>query len=456
MTGRSARNRLLVVDDSPDTRELIQRNLSSQGYEVLTAGGVAEAMEILRHAQVDLVITDLKMPRTSGLELVRHVRDALKDTEVIAITGYPSVEGAVAAVKLGAEEYLTKPFTQEELFAAVRHAIEKAGIAAASRGVVDGQMPTPLGIVGESESMQKVIKAVSRAAAATTSVLVTGENGTGKRLVAHAIHRASARAGARFVVVDCGGVSEDLVEKQLLGEASDTSARGDRAVGFYQFAEGGTLFLRDVSELPRGIQDSLLRVLEDKTFCPVGSTRSLPAGFRLIAASRRDLRPLVSTSAFREDLFVRLSINSIAVPPLRERGDDVVLLAAHFAERFARDVGRPVPRFSADALEAIKGYSWPGNVGELQDCIERLVLTTNGGAIEVSDLPDAIRHSTRGTAARTRSLHEMEGDYIRMVLASVAGNKTRAAEILGINRKTLREKLREQALGASARPTTRD
>ncbi len=438
MSGNPAR-RLLVVDDSADTRELLHRNLSSQGYEVLTAGSVGEALDVLASVSVDLVITDLKMPGTSGLELVRHVRDTLKGTDVITITGYPSVEGAVAAVKLGAEEYLTKPFTQDELFAAVRHAIDRAGGGSAPDSQPAGPVPGRFGIVGQSDSMQRVMTTVARAAAANTPVLLLGEYGTGKQMIARAIHDAGARASAPFLTLSCAGLSEQTIEKQLLGR-SDVAAGGPVA-GLCQLVGRGTLFIRDVSDLPPGVQTGLLRGLDER-------------GFRLIGASHRDLRPLVRAGVFREDLFVRLGIDTIVLPPLRDRGDDVLLLARHFAARFARATGLPAPGFSPAAATAMKEYCWPGNVAELRQLVEALVLA-NTATIEVSDLPDHVRCGLRGTGP-VPTLRELEDAHIRAVLASVAGNKTRAAEILGINRKTLREKLREHAITPAAGPVTDD
>jgi len=438
MSGSTARHRLLVVDDSADTRELLQRNLSSQGYEVLTAGGVAEALDLLASVRVNLVITDLKMPGASGLELVRHVKETLKDTDVITITGYPSVESAVTAVKLGAEEYLTKPFTQDELFAAVRQAIDRTRGGAASDDQAAGPRAGRFGIVGTSDPMQRVMTSVTRAAAASTPVLLLGEYGTGRQMIARAIHCASARASAPFLALSCTGLSEQVLEKPLPGR-SDAAAGGSIA-GVFQLVERGTLFIGDVSDLPPGAQGSLLRALDERSF-------------RLVGASHRDLRPLVRAGAFREDLFVRLGIDTIVVPPLRDRGDDVLLLAAYFGARFASDASLPAPGFSPEAVTAMKEYSWPGNVAELRQLVEALVLA-NTGTIEVSDLPDYVRRGTHG-GRPLPTLRELEDEHIRTVLASVAGNKTRAAEILGINRKTLREKLREHSI-ASAGPVTDD
>jgi two-component system, NtrC family, response regulator HydG len=446
MAPNNSKGRLLVVDDSADTRELLQRILSAQGYEVLGAAGVAEALKLLEGVPVDLVITDLKMPGISGLDLVRHVRENLKESEVMMITGYPSVEGAVAAVKSGAEEYLPKPFTREELLAAVDRVMEK--LALRRVGSVQGyrRIADTLGMIGDSEAMQKVLKAVSKAAAGVTPVLITGEYGTGKELVARAIHFSGSRAEAPFVTVNCMGNPEEYSERQLFGYPQSTTAGATESrMGFLQFVHGGTLYLKEVSVLSYAMQTRLFRLLEDKQFRAIGSTDIRPINFQIIADSDKDLRALANTGAFREDLYIRLSMNTIVVPPLRERGNDILLLAGHYLATLSKEIGRPVPRFSDHALEVLRNYSWPGNIGEMQNCIQRLVAETDGEVIDVPDFPSPMRYSVLGTTGLNRSLAEMEIEHIRNVIAGVGGNKTQAAEILGITRKTLREKLKQQA-----------
>ena len=439
MTAAESKGRLLVVDDSLDTRDLLRRQLAEQGYEVLSAPDVAQALGVLGIEPVDLVITDLKMPGASGLELVRHVRECLRQTQVIVVTGYPSIEGAVEAVKRGAEEYLSKPFTREELFAAVGRAMAKARHASPGAQPA-GWPPNPLGLVADSEAMQRALDEAAKVAAVRTAVLITGESGTGKELLARVIHQASPRGLAPFVVVDCG-LPEELLERQLFGALPDTSR--ETAVleaRLLDVVRGGTLFLRDVSELPVGTQAALLRVLESLE--QAGRPQPTAVDLRVIAASDRDLRALVAHGAFLEDLLVRLGANTIAVPPLRERGDDVVFLAQRFLSTFARDRGKPVPRLSDAAVGILKSYPWPGNIGELRNRIQQLVLTTTAPVVGPSELPDSVRYGASGTTDLTRSLADLEAIHIRAVLASVAGNKTKAAEILGVNRKTLRKKLR--------------
>lgn len=434
---------VLVVDDAPATLEVIERNLTAHGYRVYTAPRVAEALSILDSSPVDLVVTDLKMPGASGLELVRHVRENCPDTEVMMITGYASVESAVQAMKAGAEEYLAKPFTDEELLASVGRALDKLRIRRAGR---TSRLAAPLlmqGLVGESEAMRRVCGAIEKASKTAATVLITGESGTGKELVARAVHYSSGRAQAPFVPVNCGGIPEGLLESELFGyvRGAFTGANETRA-GFFQTAEGGTIFLDEISETTPSMQVKLLRVLQDKEVCMVGDARARRADVRIIAATNKDLLQLVQKGVFREDLFFRLNVITLSVPPLRDRGDDVLLLCRHFAAKFAREFGRSIPEFTDKALAALCAYDWPGNVRELENLVQRTMVMNDSRIIDVADLPRHMRYSVAREAGLNRTLADVEIEHIRNVLASVLGNKTKAAEILGIDRKTLREKLK--------------
>jgi DNA-binding NtrC family response regulator len=441
MPDGKTRECLLVVDDSADTRELLQRNLSSKGYEVLSATDVDEALSILRSAAVDVVITDLKMPGASGLDLVRHVRENLRQTEVMMITGYPSIDGAVAAVKSGAEEYLTKPFTKEELFAAVERVIEKLNRRKGNQAHSNRQTSNPPGIIGESEVMQKAIKAVHKFASASTPVLIVGERSTGKDLLAQAIHCLSPRASASFITIDCPSWPEKTLDSRLFGEPRADSS-GQK--GLTQNAGSRTLYLKEISGLTLELQEKLTRALEKRQ-----SKSANMAEWALIASSSGDLPALVNNGRFREELFVRLSMNTISVPPLRERGNDVLILAGHFLAKYSEEEGIKIARFSERALQALTSHSWPGNFGELQNLIRQLARTVVSSIIDIADLPSHMRYSILAATGPTRSLAEMEAIHIRNVMAGVGGNKSRAAEILGINRKTLRQKLRQAGLPES-------
>jgi DNA-binding NtrC family response regulator len=447
------RETILVVDDVPNTVEVLQRNLSSQGYTVLTAPGVAEALSILEGTPVDLVITDFKMPKASGLDLVRHVRENLKGVEVIMITGYPSIEGAVTAVKIGAEEYLAKPFTDEELYAAVRRALAKLHARRHDALAALRAAPVCYGLIGESPPMRKVFRAISKAAAASATVLISGESGTGKELVARAIHYSSRRSAAPFVPVNCGGIPEGLLESELFGyvKGAFTGATESRA-GFFQAADGGTIFLDEISETSLNMQVKLLRVLEDKQVYMVGSRRARNVDVRILASTNKDLPALAKAGLFREDLYFRLNVVTIVLPALRQRGDDILLLIHHFAKKFAKELGKLVPSLTEETVRVLRGaYHWPGNVRELENVIQSLVVMADGDTIEVSDLPALMRFSVPPRPDLTRSLAEVEAEYVRNVLASVGGNKTKAAQVLGIDRKTLREKLQ----GMGKRPESR-
>jgi len=447
VTPPSTRDCILVVDDAPDTLEVVQRNLSSHGYKVFTAPGVAEAIDILGKTSIDLVITDYKMPRVNGMDLIRHIRENLKETEVMMITGYATIEGAVNAVKTGAEEYLAKPFTDDELLNAVRRALDKLRRRRAGNGLSELAMKAPYGLIGESKVMLKVLDAIDKAANTVATVLITGESGTGKELVARAIHYRSKRASGPFVPVNCGGIPESLLESELFGHVKGafTGAVESRA-GFFQTAEGGSIFLDEISELSVAMQVKLLRVLQDKEVCMVGATRTRKVDLRILVATNKDLQLMVKRGLFREDLFFRLNVIFIAVPPLRERSDDILLLTRHFAKRFAKEFEKPAQQFSDKALEALQSYDWPGNVRELENLVQRAVVMSDEKVIDVPDLPSPMRFSIAGGTGLDKTLTEAETEYIQQVLISVNGNKTRAAEILGINRKTLHEKLKRHSM----------
>lgn len=420
---------ILVVDDSADTLEVLERNLAADGYQVATAKGVREAVAILDEQPIDLVITDLKMPHISGLDLVRHVRQNATDTVVLMITGYPSVEAAVQAVKLGAEDFLPKPFTDDELTRAVQGAFEKLRSRRTIEGAQSVAMLKP-GLIGDSLSLRRVLRAIERLASVDNPVLIVGEPGSGKELAARTIHYSGGRAGEPFIVAQLGSIPPEQAEKEVMGGTGTGS-------GLLQAAAGGTLYLDDIDQAPNGLQRVLVQCL-----------RELPArAARLIAATSKNLSALVKRGAFREDLFYLCSATTLEVPPLRERGDDILALVQNFASKVASRAGRPVPRFSDNAVEALRTYSWPGNVRELQSVIERLVLLAGTDGVDVTDLPALMRFSVLRDRAPLQTLAEVETEYIARVLLAVDGNRSKAAEVLGVDRKTLREKMKRAAAG---------
>ncbi|RKY99680.1 MAG: sigma-54-dependent Fis family transcriptional regulator [Ignavibacteriae bacterium] len=438
---------ILVVDDAPQTLEVIQRNLTLQDYIVYTAPGVEEAIRILESTLIDLVITDLKMPKISGLDLIRHVRENFKNTEVMMITGYATIEGAVKAVKTGAEEFLAKPFTDEELISAVKRALNKLRANRSGNGNITRKPEAKYGLLGESKNMWEVYRAISKVASTSANILITGESGTGKELVARAIHYNSSRSSAPFIPVNCGGIPEGLLESELFGyvKGAFTGASVTRA-GFFQTADGGTIFLDEVSETSLSMQVKLLRVLQDKEVCMVGANREQKVDIRILAATNKDLLSQVNKEAFREDLFFRLNVINIKVPPLRERREDILLLVNYFASKYAEEFGKESPQFSDKALDVFENYNWPGNVRELENVIQRLLVMEDDNIIDAPDLPSLMRFSALRETGFTRNLAEVEAEYIRNVLSSVEGNKAKAARILGIDRKTLREKLKKMEL----------
>jgi two-component system response regulator HydG len=435
------------VDDALSTLEVLERNLRTEHYQVFTASSVPEAIRILEATPVDLVITDLKMPEVSGIDLVRHVRENLKDTEVIMITGYPSIDGAVTAVKAGAQDFLSKPFTDGELLGAVRRTLDKLQARKTVQGPREEIEPSSYGLLGTSEAIQRVFRSIAKAVSTSATVLISGESGTGKELVARAIHYHSPRASSPFVPVNCGAIPEELLESELFGHVKGafTGALETRA-GFFQTADGGTIFLDEISETSLSMQVKLLRVLQDREVVMIGSTRPRKVDVRILASTNKDLTGLAKKGLFREDLFFRINVITIDLPPLRERGEDILLLIHHFTGRFAGELGKSTPQFSDQALQVLRNYHWPGNVRELENVIQRLIVMTDGGLIEVPDLPSLMRFSALREVGFHRTLAEVEEEYIRNVLASVNGNKTRAAKVLGIDRKTLREKLKLRGL----------
>ena len=443
MNERRTQHEILVVDDAPDTIEVLRRNLTSQGYKVYTAPGVAEAMAILEATDPALVITDYKMPKASGLELARHIRENRPEIKVVMVTGYASIKGAVEAVKGGVVEYLPKPFTDAELFAVVERVLEQRALAPSDEPEDDESDLADLGILGRSSTMRRVYRDVHKASTSRATVLVTGESGTGKELVARAIHYRSAVATAPFVPVNCGAIPESLIESALFGhvKGSFTGAHESRA-GFFRTADGGTIFLDEVGETSPSMQVKLLRVLQEGEICMVGSTKPQKVDVRIVAATNKDLLSLVHREQFREDLYYRINVITIGLPPLRKRAGDILLLARHFARRFADREGRPVPVFSEAAVDALGKYSWPGNVRELENVIHRLVVMTDDETINAPDLPSQIRFTPCGQVGLNRSLADVETEYVRNVLTSTGENKTQAARILGIDRKTLRQKLK--------------
>lgn len=441
MSKKPEEHSVLVVDDSEETVELIKRNLEGVGYQVYAAHNVPDGVAILESVEIDLVITDLKMPGQSGIHLIRHVSDNYHGVGVLVITGFPSIQGAVESIKIGAEEYLVKPFTDDELFKAVDRVVARSRVHKRKDG---GRLrPQNFGIIGESEGMLKVFRTIEKIRSTNATVLISGESGTGKELVARAVHYGGKGSKAPFVPVNCGGIPDTLLESELFGHVKGAfTGATETRTGFFQTAEGGTIFLDEISNTSLAMQAKLLRVLQEKEFYMVGSKKPLKANVRVIAATNVDLMQLVKKGLFREDLYYRLYILYIELPPLRDRGNDIDLLIDFFKTKYSGELNRGDISFTPRALKALRNYSWPGNVRELQNLVHRLVILAEEDVIDVPDLPESFRYSASRSKGLDRTLQEVEQEYIQAVLAANKNNISRTAGILGIDRKTLREKIK--------------
>ena len=434
--------KVLAVDDNVNSLEIIKRNLEGVGHKVITCESVQRAVEILNDNKIDLVITDLKMPKHSGLDLVQHISENFQDIGVIMVTGYPSIEGAVAAIKKGAEEFLAKPFTHEELLSTVQRVLDRLTVQSKAQATVEPDATH--GMMGCSQAMQQVFQLIEKAAPMTANVLISGESGTGKELVARAIHYTGGRSSAPFVPVNCTAIPEGLLESELFGheKGAFTGAHTSRA-GFFQVADGGTIFLDEIGDASQSMQAKLLRVMQDKEIIKIGSSQSIKVDARILAATNKDLEVLVKRNHFREDLYYRINVIDIHIPPLRDRREDVPLLAHYFISNYSREMDRRPISFSDRAMQALTNYAWPGNVRELENIIQKLVVKVDKEIVDIADLPEPMRFTIGYEKGLNRSLALVESEHITHVLASVGGNKTQAARILKIARKTLREKLRK-------------
>jgi two-component system response regulator HydG len=436
---------ILVVDDSEETVELIRRNLESAGYSIYTASNVQTAIRNLESRTFDLVITDLKMPDGSGLEIVRHASENYKNLGILVITGFPSIQGAVESIRIGAEEYLVKPFTDRELFDSVDRVLSRQPKKKAKQ--ISAAVPD-FGIIGESEKMVNVFKAIAKAKTTNATVLISGESGTGKELVARALHYGGQSSNAPFVPVNCGGIPDTLLESELFGyvKGAFTGATETRA-GFFQTADGGTIFLDEIGNTSLAMQAKLLRVLQEKEFYMVGSKRQQKVNVRIVAATNVNLMQLVKSGKFREDLFYRLNIIAIDLPALRERERDADLLTDFFISKYSAELKKTV-RLSTKVRQAFHRYAWPGNVRELQNLLHRLVIFAEGEVIDVPDLPETFRFSAFRTKGVNRTLAEVEREHILQSLSVNKHNISHTAETLGIDRKTLREKIKRYKISA--------
>ncbi|MGC8594384.1 MAG: sigma-54-dependent transcriptional regulator [Candidatus Kryptoniota bacterium] len=445
---------VLVVDDDVNMLAMLEKFLKRAGYSVQTTSDSVNALAMVEENQYDIIITDIQMPRATGMDLLKRVRDLGRDSMVVMITAFGSVDSAVNAMKAGAYDYISKPFNIDEILALLERATQQRRLereVELLRQEVEKKYSFS-NIIGKSKAMQDIFDLIQRISHARSNVLITGKSGTGKELIAKAIHYNSDRKAMPLVTVNCSAIPESLLESELFGheKGAFTGAVTSRR-GLFETANGGTLFLDEIGDMPLGSQAKLLRVVETGEVRPVGSDDVKKVDVRIIAATHRDLKELIKHDQFREDLFYRLNVISILVPDLRERPEDIPILIDHFVKKYGDQFGKPNIKFSKEAINCLMRYPWPGNVRELENVIERTVALSSTDVIDCRDLPDHLfqMKSTdmiEELASESMPLSEIEKRYIMKILQRTNWHQSKAAQILGIDRKTLYRKIKEYNL----------
>jgi two-component system response regulator HydG len=440
---------ILVIDDDKALRDACYQILSRQGYQVELAAGARQGLALLERLSFDAILLDLVMPDLDGLEALKKVRALDPDVEVIIITGYGTIQSAVECIKAGAFHFLSKPFVPDDLRNLVSRALEKRRLDLENlylRQELKAKDERRV-LVYESESMARIMDMIARVAPTDSTVLITGESGTGKGLVAQKIHQLSQRARRPFITVDCGTLVETLFESELFGHVKGSFTGADaNKVGKFELAQNGTLFFDEISNISLEVQAKLLRAVEERKISKVGSHRVITVDVRIVAATNKDLARAIKDGAFREDLFYRLNVVLLQMPPLRERQSDIPLLVQHFLEKYNTRLRKDIRGISPEALDLLGRHDWPGNVRELENTVERLVVLSNGPYLEPADLAFAGTILTSRTDAAAVSLKDLERNHILHTLQHCDGHKSEAARALGIDRKTLREKLKRYNL----------
>ncbi len=446
---------ILIVDDEKNIRDGLAEAFAMEGYQAVTAGDGQEAINILGEKYIDLVITDLKMPKVSGMELLQHIKQRWQNIPVIIITAHGDIAEAVSAMQYGALEFITKPLDLEHLLKLTKNALEYRELSIKNQELREEVLAQQRisSIIGKSIAMRKIFDLIRKVAPTKASVLITGESGVGKELIADAIHNLSPRRDKPLVKVHCAALAESLLESELFGheKGAFTGAQA-RKRGRFELADTGSLFLDEIGEINQNVQIKILRVLQERKFERVGGESTIEVDVRFIAATNRDLKAEIAEGRFREDLYYRLNVVNIHVPPLRERREDIPLLAATFLHEFSRENGKQVEGFDPRSRQALYAYDWPGNVRELRNCIESAVVMSSGKFVTIDDLPPGPRSAQEKKEIHLPafcSIEEAEKIIIAETLAMLGGNKTKTAEVLKIGRKTLYQKIDEYKIGAA-------
>lgn len=448
-----SKGRLLIVDDERVAVKNLEHVLKKEGYEVLATQSSVNALAQLDKQAFDVVLTDLRMEKIDGMQILQKCRENHPDTEVILITGFATLESAVEAMKHGAFYYIAKPFRLDEVRKVVAEALAKVHLRAENRALREQveNFQGKVRIITQNAEMQALLEMARQIAPTDCNVLLTGESGTGKELFARYLHHHSRRGENPFLAINCGAFNEELLANELFGHVKGafTGAAADKK-GLLEAAAGGTLFLDEITEMSPAMQVKLLRALQEREVLPLGATRPIKLNVRFVAATNRDIPEMIRNGAFRQDLWFRLNVVNLHVPPLSQRREDIPLLAYHFLAKCAARMNKPVTEIAPQAMDILKAYDFPGNVRELENIVERGVAITHGGVIETTSLPDDLRdlaiRTFRKKEGRLPSLGEQERDYIHWVLQEAGGNQTLAAQILGIDRVSLWRKLKRYDL----------
>ncbi|WP_276381300.1 sigma-54 dependent transcriptional regulator [Flavobacterium sp. H4147] len=433
---------ILIVDDNYEMLNFMQRVIKVLNYNTYKASSVSEAIDVLKHNTIDLLITDIQMPETDGIELVKFAEEHFPKVSKLVITGVPSIDNALNSLKSGALEYLIKPFTSDEFSKAIAGLLSKTKYSVISDSSEISDEYNFGEIIGHSQSFKDLIDIIKRVKDNKATILIEGESGTGKELIAKAIHYKGSFAKMPFISVNCGGIPENLMESELFGFVKGAfTGAAESKIGYFQAASGGTIFLDEIGNAPISVQTRLLRVLQEKEITRIGSTTPEKIDVRIICATNSNINDMIAKGTFREDLYYRINVIKIDTTPLRERKDDIALLTQRFLKKYGIEYNKPQITMDEKVLEILMRYSWPGNIRELENIIQRMIILSNGNNISLQEVPEYLKYNIPKHEEPFKSLREYEKELILKVLLAVDNNKTKAAKILQIDRKTLNQKI---------------